>query len=62
MTEILTLFLIVSAILGYALYEAKRRIAQLQHALEESEKKVTDAGRKTVISDADLQKRAIAVY
>lgn len=62
MIEILTFSVILSVILGYSLYEAKRRITQLEHSLKDSEKMVTEGGRRTVISDDDLKKRAIAIY
>jgi hypothetical protein len=62
MSEILTFTLICSAILGYSLYHAWCRIAQLEHSLKESEKQFTEADISTVISEADLRKRTIAVY
>lgn len=62
MTELLTFSLIIAAILGYSLYEAKRRISTLEQAIKESEKKVAEANQRTVISEDDLKKRAIAIY
>lgn len=62
MTEILTFSLIIAAMLGYSLYEAKRRLSTLEQALKDAEKQIFEARRRTVISENDLKRQAIAIY
>ena len=69
MTEILIFSLIVAAILGYSLYEAKRRISTLEQALKGSEEMITkakqrtnEAEQRTIVSQDDLKKQVVAIY